>query len=82
MPKKKKTPLSEIARKMCTEPARKAIIAGIENNRSNDARIPALNETNCRITEESFKQDKSTYIVVVVSRQFHRQQQIGLIYDN
>ena len=58
MPKKKKTPLSEIARKMCTEPARKAINAGIENNKLNDARIAVLNETNWRITEESCKQDK------------------------
>ncbi|MGH9981541.1 MAG: hypothetical protein ACRD6U_08305 [Nitrososphaeraceae archaeon] len=58
MSKKKKTPLSEIARKMCTEPARKAKNAAIENNRPNDARIAALNETNCRIIEESFKQDK------------------------
>ena len=58
MSKKKKTPLSEIARIMCNEPARKAKNAAIENNRPNDGRIAALNETNCRIIEESFKQDK------------------------
>jgi hypothetical protein len=44
---------------MCTEPARKAKNADIENNRPNNARIAALNETNCRIIEESFKQDKA-----------------------
>lgn len=58
MAKKKKTPLSEYIRLTCTEPAKKAKNDAIENNRPNDARLAAMTETNCRLVEESFKEEK------------------------